>query len=149
MNIKYRVLSREERKNGKGVWRRMDTCICITESLCYPPVNYHSIVNHLYSNLKKKLFPVIWREGSWLGGVGEGLSSVNFSTWGHPSLVPSSHSFLHTLLPPHGTSRKLLGLFICCFPGGARPGLEMVLKAESRKKLQAGEKGPSKGEAWR
>lgn len=34
MLVKYKVLSSS--LDGKGVWRRMDTCI--TESLCYPPV---------------------------------------------------------------------------------------------------------------
>ena len=23
--------------DGRGVWRRMDTCICVAESLCHPP----------------------------------------------------------------------------------------------------------------
>ena len=33
-----------------GVWGRMDTCICIAESLCCPP----ETVNWLYSNTKLK-----------------------------------------------------------------------------------------------
>ena len=35
---------------GMGVWGRMDTCICIAESLCCPP----ETVNWLYSNTKLK-----------------------------------------------------------------------------------------------
>ena len=32
--------------DGKGVWGRMDTCICMTEYLCCPP-EIHNIVNWL------------------------------------------------------------------------------------------------------
>ena len=32
---------------GRGDWGRMDTCICMAESLCYPPET-HNIVNGLY-----------------------------------------------------------------------------------------------------
>ena len=35
--------------NRKRIWKRIDICICITESLCY-----HNIVNQLYSNIKYK-----------------------------------------------------------------------------------------------
>ena len=34
----------------RGVWGRMDTCICIAEFLYY-----HSVVNQLYSNTKLKV----------------------------------------------------------------------------------------------
>ena len=37
----------------RGLWRRMDTCILVTESLCCPPETY--IVNQLYSNTKLKV----------------------------------------------------------------------------------------------
>ena len=32
-------------------WRRMDTCICMVESLCYPPKTIN-IVNQIHSNIK-------------------------------------------------------------------------------------------------
>ena len=42
--------------NGKRISRRIDTCICITESLCCTPeTNKHNIANQLYSNIKLKL----------------------------------------------------------------------------------------------
>ena len=33
--------------DGRGVWGRMDTCICMAESFCY-----HNLINWLYSNIK-------------------------------------------------------------------------------------------------
>ena len=41
--------------DGRGVQVRMDTCICMAESLCYLPENSYSIVNQLYSNTKLKV----------------------------------------------------------------------------------------------
>ena len=39
-------------RDGRGAWGRMDTRIGVAESLCWPPWNYHSILNRLYSSTK-------------------------------------------------------------------------------------------------
>ena len=39
--------------DGRGVWGRMDTCICMTESLCCTPKTPF-IVNRLYAYYKIK-----------------------------------------------------------------------------------------------
>ena len=36
--------------DGRGVWGRMDTCVCMAESLRLFTWNYYNIVNQLYSN---------------------------------------------------------------------------------------------------
>ena len=42
---------------GRRVWGRMDTCICMVESLCYSPKTISTLfVNWLYSNTKQKVF---------------------------------------------------------------------------------------------
>ena len=71
MHIKYKVLSSS--LGGKGVWRRMDTCICITEALCYPPETITALL--ITSTPVKKVISSDL-EGRVLGG----LSGVNFST---------------------------------------------------------------------
>ena len=39
--------------DGSGVWGRMDTCICVAESLCYSPEAITTLfVNQLYPNTK-------------------------------------------------------------------------------------------------
>ena len=38
-----------------GEFGRVDTCICMAESLCCPPET-HNIVNQLYSHIKLKIF---------------------------------------------------------------------------------------------
>ena len=38
--------------DGMGVWGRMDTCICVAESLCYAPETIATLSNQLYSNTK-------------------------------------------------------------------------------------------------
>ena len=48
---------------GKRIWKRMDVCICVTESLLYSR-NYHNIVNQIYLNkffffFFKKRVPVV------------------------------------------------------------------------------------------
>ena len=40
--------------DGRGVWQRVDTCVCMAESLCHAPETIR-IVNWLYSNRKLKL----------------------------------------------------------------------------------------------
>ena len=40
--------------DGRGIGGRMDTCICMAESLHCPPVT-HNIVNRLYLNTKLKV----------------------------------------------------------------------------------------------
>ena len=40
--------------DGRGVWGRTDTCVCMAESLCRSPET-HSIVNRLYPNVKLKV----------------------------------------------------------------------------------------------
>ena len=40
--------------NGRGVWGRVDTCVCMTVSLLYT-WNYHNVVNWLYSSIKQKV----------------------------------------------------------------------------------------------
>ena len=35
--------------DGRAVWRRRDTCTCVTESLCFPPETYHNMANQLIS----------------------------------------------------------------------------------------------------
>ena len=46
---------------GRGVWGRMDTCMCMAESFCCPPENYLNIVNWLYSNNKQT------KKKNWMG----------------------------------------------------------------------------------
>ena len=44
--------------DGRGVWGKMNGCVCMAESLCCPSETittlfiYHNIVNRLYSNTK-------------------------------------------------------------------------------------------------
>ena len=41
------------RLEGRGVWGRIDTCICLAESLCFSPETITALfVNRLYSNTK-------------------------------------------------------------------------------------------------
>ena len=40
---------------GGGFGGRMDTCICMTESLCCSPETINNIVNRLYSNTNFKI----------------------------------------------------------------------------------------------
>ena len=43
--------------NGKRIWKRTDTCVCITESLCCTPEMNTFLVNHIpvwHKNLKKE-----------------------------------------------------------------------------------------------
>ena len=39
--------------DGRGVWGRMDTCVCMAESLCCSPETI-SIVNRPYTSIQKK-----------------------------------------------------------------------------------------------
>ena len=48
--------------DGSGVWRRMDTCICMAESLCCSPetiitllISYNPIQNKKFKVLKNKI----------------------------------------------------------------------------------------------
>ena len=41
---------------GRGVWGRMDICICMAESLRLSTQNFHNIVNQLYLKTKKVFF---------------------------------------------------------------------------------------------
>ena len=72
--------------DGRGVWGRMDTCICMAESLCCPPetipallVGYTPIQNKKLKKTKKKC-----SEGSTTTGVNSCLR------------IPSL-SFIHSL----------------------------------------------------
>ena len=39
------------RLDGRGVWGRMDTCVCMAESLsCLSKLENHNTVNQLYPN---------------------------------------------------------------------------------------------------
>ena len=51
--------------DGRGVWGRMNTCLCMAESLCYSPETVITLfVNQLYPNTKqKKFFNVICNIG--------------------------------------------------------------------------------------
>ena len=43
--------------DGSGIWGRMDTCICMAESLCCSPEAITTLfVNQLYPNTKQKSF---------------------------------------------------------------------------------------------
>ena len=41
--------------DGRGVWRRMDTCVCMTESLCYLPANITTLLISYTPVRNKKL----------------------------------------------------------------------------------------------
>ena len=49
--------------DGRGVWERMDICICMDESLCYPPetvtallIGYTSIQNKKFEKISVLTF---------------------------------------------------------------------------------------------
>ena len=51
---------------GRGVWGRMDTCICLTESLCCPPktittllADYTPIQNKKFKKKEESIFSVV------------------------------------------------------------------------------------------
>ena len=58
--------------DGRGVWRRTDTCICIAESLCCPPetittllIGYTPIYHIIYLwNLKNNTNELIYKTNS-------------------------------------------------------------------------------------
>ena len=41
---------------GGELWGRMDTCICMAESLCCPPETITILLIRLYPNIKVKSF---------------------------------------------------------------------------------------------
>ena len=46
--------------NRRGVWRRMDTCICMAESLCCPPETVTTLAISYTPIQNKKLFKMHW-----------------------------------------------------------------------------------------
>ena len=38
--------------DGRGVWRRMDTCICMAESLCCPPETITTFLKFLQERIR-------------------------------------------------------------------------------------------------
>ena len=63
--------------DGRGVWGRMDTCVCMTESLCCSPETI-SIVNRPYTSIQKNnkknffLIKITKVKESFLSGEGNG-----------------------------------------------------------------------------
>ena len=65
MNVQvYKLYLNKEIKNldGRGVWGRVDTCICMTEFLCCPPetittllIGYTSVQNKKLKKKKNKI----------------------------------------------------------------------------------------------
>ena len=41
--------------DGRGVWGRMDTCICMAESLCCPPETTTTLLISYTPNIKLKV----------------------------------------------------------------------------------------------
>ena len=42
--------------DGRGVWGRMDTCVCMAESFCCLPETITLFVNWLYTPIQNKFF---------------------------------------------------------------------------------------------
>ena len=57
--------------DGRGVWARMDTCVCMVEHFCCPPETITTLfVNQLYPNIKvKKNYNSILNLSSEAGGT--------------------------------------------------------------------------------
>ena len=44
-------------QDGSGVWERMDTCVCMAESLCYSPENITTLLIG-YTPIQNKKFKI-------------------------------------------------------------------------------------------
>ena len=52
----WRLFNVTWQPHRRGVWERMGTCLCITESLCYSPETVTTLfINQLYPNPKLKV----------------------------------------------------------------------------------------------
>ena len=49
--------------DGRGVWGRMDICVCVAESLGCSPKTITTLLNWLYPNIKFKTFLLIKTSG--------------------------------------------------------------------------------------
>ena len=98
------ILLKQTKKNCMGawiggeLWGRMDTCICIAESLCCPPETITTLLIRLYPNIKFKSFKNI------------ALKCYLFHSWFFLSLlkfcVPGTHlCHLPHLSPSPGDPR--------------------------------------------
>ena len=60
-------------QNGKTIWKRIDTCICITESLCCAPeINTTLLINYTPISFKKFLIR-LWKDWKFFN------SKINFT----------------------------------------------------------------------
>ena len=85
--------------DGRGVWRRMDTCICMAESLCCPP---ETITIFLISYMKWKwkslscvqFFATPWTSSPWNSPQNTGVGSLSL-LWGIFPTEESNPGLLH------------------------------------------------------
>ena len=93
--------------DGKGVWGKMDKCICMAESVCCPPQTITALSTDYQFSSVQSLSRVQLFATAWTAARQASLSITN--SWSSPklmsieSVMPSSHLILYhpfLLLPP-------------------------------------------------